>query len=108
MLVVSVHLVVDGNAPPAGWRGTVAVSPIEGAGHPVELDGLIGKLIIRGAFDLDGEVVPLVVDGIAGNTSRNPFSAGVIPDIPFVARRDAALVAEDETHAIEKLIDVEL
>ena len=54
MLVISIHLVVDGNAPPTGWRRTVAVGPIEGAGHAIEFDGLIGHLITGGALDLDG------------------------------------------------------
>ena len=36
------------------------------------------------------------------------FALGIIPDIPFVAAGDAAFVAEDEAHAIEELIHVEL
>lgn len=45
LLGISVHLIVDGYAPPIGWRGTRVIGPVEVAGDTVEGDGLVGELI---------------------------------------------------------------
>src|ERR1700704_705405 len=45
---------------------------------------------------------------MAGYARRNPVLVLVVPNVPFVATCDAALVAKDETHTVEEQIDVKL
>src|ERR1700704_4131493 len=45
---------------------------------------------------------------MAGYARRNPVLVLVVPNVPFVAACDAALVAKDETHTVEEQINVKL
>src|ERR1700676_4663954 len=52
-------------------------------------------------------MVPSIIVRITLKTSRAPVLRDVVPDIPFVcAPGNSALMAPDEAHAIEKLVEV--
>ncbi len=53
-------------------------------------------------------MVPGIVVRVAGNSGRNPVLIEVVPDIPFVAAGDAALMSPDEAEIVEELIDIKL
>src|ERR1700739_228954 len=53
-------------------------------------------------------MVPRIVIRIARDSSRRPVRRLIIPNIPLVAARYAALMPPDEAHAVKKLVDVEL
>ena len=106
LLVIAVHLIVDRDAIPPRGRA-MAERPVEIARHPVQGDGLIQQLITRCALYFDGEMVPRIVVGIAGDTGGGPMRTLVIPNVPLMAACNAALVPPNEAHAAEKLIHVE-
>src|ERR1700730_4918696 len=52
-------------------------------------------------------MVPGIIVRITLKASRAPVLGEVVPDIPFVcAPSNSALMAPDETHAVEKLVEV--
>ena len=53
-------------------------------------------------------MVPLAALRIAGHTRVDPLALGIVPNIPLVPVRNPALMAEDEAHIMEELIDIEL
>lgn len=63
---------------------------------------------IRSALHLNGHVVPLIVERIAGHSGGIPFLTGVVPSVPFVPARNPALMSPDIGLAVDELIDVEL
>ena len=65
-------------------------------------------MAIRCALNLKGHVIPLIVERIAANARRVPLLILVVPDIPLIPSRDAALMPPDEGVAVHKLIDIEL
>src|ERR1700677_4054185 len=105
--LVPIHLIVDGHAVPARSR-PVVVGPVKVTGDAIQCNGLIGQLVVGSSLHLNGEMIPRVAFRIARDSSRYPVSALVIPNVPFVAAGDAALMAEDESHIAEKLVDIEL
>jgi len=44
---------------------------------------------------------------MTGYACRYPLAFGIVPDVPLVSCGNPALVAKDETHVPEELIDVE-
>src|ERR1700691_2728437 len=42
------------------------------------------------------------------NPGGNPLPCIIVPDVPLVPSGDAALVPPDKSHAIEKLVQIEL
>src|ERR1700674_2634337 len=84
LLVISIHLVIDGNAPPRTGSADVAVGPVEVAGHPTQRDGLLHQLIVGIPLHLEREMVPVVLLGITGNTRRNPMPGLVVPYAPLI------------------------
>src|SRR5258707_312302 len=86
----------------------MAKGPVKIARPPIQRDGLIHQVIVRGPLHLDRQMVPGTVVGMAGNARRSPALVLVVPNVPFVSARDAAFVAPDETHTTEELIDVKL
>ena len=103
---VSIHLVVDCDPVPTHCRER-AVILVDGVLDAVERDGLIQQLIIRGALHLDDQMVPSILQRIAGDASGHPLPRDVIPDVPFVAATDSALVSPGEAEVIEELVNVE-
>src|SRR5258706_6861101 len=108
LLRVSVHLIVDRDAPPAGGSAAVTVGPVQGTSYAVESDGLVLELIAGSACNLKRQVIPGVVVWVAGNAGGNPFRVNVVPNLPLVPVSDETLVAPDEAHAVKELVDVEL
>src|ERR1700756_4178411 len=53
-------------------------------------------------------MIPRVAVWIARYASRGPFRIQVVPDIPLVSARDAALMSPDESQVAEELVHVEL
>ena len=106
LLVVSVLLIVDGHAIPRGRRGILVV--VESRSHSVECDRLEQELIVRGALDLKNEMVPGICHRIAGNASRMPLLAGIVPDVPLVAPSDPAFMSPNVGVAVNELVDIEL
>ena len=80
---------------------------IELAGHAIQRNRLVEQLIAGSALNLNRQMVPRIVNRIAGDACRNPVSGDVVPDIPFVAACNAAFVTPDKADVIKKLIDVE-
>src|SRR2546425_12052 len=52
-------------------------------------------------------MVPCVAQRVACNTAGNPVHIDVVPGVPFVTARNAALMSPDERHSAEELVDVE-
>src|SRR5215813_9237645 len=52
-------------------------------------------------------MIPGVIVGITRNTRGNPRIIDIVPDIPFMSARHAALGAPNEAHPIEVLVNVE-
>src|SRR5258708_2282543 len=86
----------------------MAKGPVKIARLPIQRDGLIHQVIVRGPLHLDRQMVPGTVVRAAGNARRSPAFVLVVPNVPFVSACDAAFVAKDETHIVEELINVEL
>ena len=76
-------------------------------GHAVQCDGLVQQFVAGGPLNLQRQVVPGIIVGVAGNAGRDPTLADIIPDIPNVAAGYFALGAPDEAHPAEELIDIE-
>src|SRR5579864_4029264 len=65
-------------------------------------------MVVRRPRYLNDEVVPGVHVWIARNAGGNPSVIGIVPDVPFVAVLDTALVTPRESHAVKELVDIEL
>ena len=63
---------------------------------------------VRGALDLNGHMVPLIVQRFARHSGGMPFLSGIVPRVPFIPAGDAALVSPNIRMAVHELIDVEL
>ena len=86
----------------------MAEGPAKIAGLPIQRNGLIHQMIVRGPLYLDRQMVPGIVVRMTGNARRNPVGILSVPNIPLVSACDAALVAKNEAHAAEELIDIKL
>ena len=65
-------------------------------------------MIVRGALDLQNEMVPGIGKGVARYASRVPCLTGIIPDVPLIATRYPAFMPPNVGIAINKLVDIEL
>src|SRR5579872_6279555 len=65
-------------------------------------------MIVGSALHLDGQVIPCAAFRITGNTCGHPRAFLIIENVPLISVGDSALMAVDETHAVEELIDIEL
>src|SRR5579864_2738717 len=65
-------------------------------------------MVVGSALYLDGQVIPCAAFRIAGNTCRHPRAFLIIENVPLISVGDSALMAIDETHSVEELIDIEL
>ncbi len=106
LLVIAVHLVIDGYAIPTRRRPRIVIL-VENVGLPVQSDGLKEQLVIGCAQHVNGNVIPCFVVGIARHAGWNPVLGDVVPDIPLMSAGDSAFVAPNEAHSVEELIDVE-
>lgn len=64
-------------------------------------------MTVRSALNMDGQVVPSIVQRIARHSGRTPLLSGVVPNIPFVPASDPALVSPNIRLAAYELIDIE-
>lgn len=106
LLVVAILLIVDRDSIPSRWRRALVV--IQRRGLAVQRDGLEQQMIVRCSLNLNQQVVPGVVDGIAGDSCWAPLLSGVVPNMPLMSASDSALVSPDKRLTVNKLIDVEL
>src|ERR1051326_329587 len=74
----------------------------------IKRNGLIRQMVVGSSLHLDSHVIPCTAFRIAGNTCRHPRAFLIIEDVPLISVSDAALMAKDETHAVEELIDIKL
>jgi hypothetical protein len=102
---IAIHLIVHRDSIPAR-RGAGTVVTVHVAGHSVQSNCLVEQLVIGGALPVDRHMIPRVVIRIAGNPGCHPVLIDVVPDIPFVAAGDSALLSPDKTQAVEKLIEI--
>src|ERR1700689_1574201 len=65
-------------------------------------------MVIRGALHLKRQMVPGVSVEQTWHAGRDPARILAVPHVPRVSGIDAAFVSEDESHAIEELVDIEL
>src|SRR5436853_7517831 len=65
-------------------------------------------MIVGRALHLDGQVIPGIVVGIAGDAGGMPLLSLVVPDVPLMAAGDTTFVSPDEGLAVHELIDIEL
>src|SRR5438105_13049074 len=65
-------------------------------------------MAIRSALRLDGEMVPCLIVGIAGNARGMPLLPLVVPDIPLMPPGNSALMPPDIRLTIHELVDVKL
>ena len=103
---IAVLLIIDGDGVPTGfpWRtGDVHI-----VSDTIQRDRFKEQLIGCCAGHLNHKVIPGIVVGIARNSSRYPFFVYVIVRVPLVPTCDSALMAPDETHRCNELVDVEL
>ena len=63
---------------------------------------------VRGALNLNGQMIPLIVEWMASHSGGKPLLSRVVPNIPFVSAGDAAFVPPNIRFAVHKLIDIEL
>src|SRR5438445_5601667 len=89
-----------------GCGGTLIV--VESGGLTVEDNGLEQQMIVGCALHLDGQVIPGIIVGIAGDAGGMPLLSLVIPDVPLMAAGDTTFVSPDEGLAVHELIDIEL
>jgi hypothetical protein len=66
------------------------------------------KAAVRGALNLNCQMIPLVVEWITSHSGGMPLLSWVVPNVPFVPARDAAFVPPNIRFAVHKLIDIEL
>ena len=65
-------------------------------------------MTVRSPLHLQSQMIPGLIIGIASDARRMPFLPLVVPDIPLISARYAALMAPDVRLAIYKLVDIEL
>lgn len=106
LLVVPILLIVDRDPIPGRWRRTLVV--VECRGLSVERNRLEQEMVIRGPLDLNYEMIPRVARGIACHSSRMPFLARIVPDVPLMAALDPALVSPNVGLAVNKLVNIKL
>src|ERR1700688_389759 len=105
--VISVHLIVNGDAIPPSSRFRTE-SPVEVVRNSVQRDRLVQQFVGRGPLSMDGQVVPGIIVRIARNAGGNPMLVNVVPDIPLVAASNSTLLTPDESQSIKELIEIEL
>lgn len=86
----------------------MAEGPIQSRGLPVQRDRLISQMIVRSPLYLERYMIPCIAVGITGNSRRHPLGILVVPDVPLITGCDPALVAVNESHPAEELIDIKL
>ena len=106
LLKIPILLIINGHAIPVGRSWTLIV--IESRSLSIQRDGLKQQVIVRCALHRNRQVVPCIRHWIARNACGMPGLAGIVPNIPLVPTRDAALMAPDKGQSIHELIDVEL
>jgi len=88
--------------------GKRRISPVERAGLAVQRNRPVQQLVVGRARDLNDEVVPGIHVWIARNAGGNPSVIGIVPDVPFMAVLDTALVTPRESHAVKELVHIKL
>lgn len=63
---------------------------------------------IRGALDLNSQMIPLIVEWVTRHSGRVPLLSWIVPNVPLVPAGDAALVPPNIRLAVHELIDIEL
>ena len=104
-MAVSVHLVIDGQTVPGGRRWIVV--PVKGIGFAIQSDGLEQQTVVRSPLRLNHQMVPRVAHRIARYSTLHPVHIDVVPGVPLMTAGNPALVAPDERHSVEELIDIE-
>ena len=61
----------------------MAESPVKIAGHPIEADGLIHQIVVRGPLHLDRKMIPGIVVRVAGDTGVVPSAHSDCPKRPI-------------------------
>jgi hypothetical protein len=51
----------------------MAESPVKIAGHPIEADGLIQQIVVRGPLHLDRKLIPGIVVRVASDCPKRPI-----------------------------------
>jgi hypothetical protein len=86
----------------------MAERPVECVSVPVERDRLIRQMIVGSPLHFDCQMIPGIALRVAGDARRSPHALLIIKNVPLVPAGQAALVAKDESHIVEKLVDVKL
>ena len=66
LFVISIELIVDGDAVPVGSGGGVV--PIQSIAHAIEGDRFVEKLIVRSPLHLNDEMIPAIAYWVAGDS----------------------------------------
>ena len=59
-------------------------------------------------MNLNGQVVPLIIEWMARHSGGMPLVSWVVPNVPLIAAGNAALVSPNIGLAVHELIDIEL
>src|ERR1700680_1611233 len=107
LLVVSVQLEVYDYAVPT-HRGEGRIGGVDCTGDAVESNCLINQIVRGSPLELNREMVPGIVERVAGSFGRDPSAIDVVPYSPDLAVDHLALSAKHEAKVVEELTDVEL
>ena len=92
---------------PAG-RPTVVTRNVQIRRLAVQRNGLEQQLVVAGALNCDGEMVPGAAERVTSYPGVNPLLVDIVPGVPLVTASDTALVTPDPAFVIEELVKVEL